>query len=268
MDKIIANNSIPKSEYWELITSTLSSYEVKDISNDGTVKRRLVKDDYFLVNDVWDVNDIGRIPNFEEQFNKFNRTGRYIKFCIENHNIDLELKFVFYHKLFNDDLSLSSLFNNYKTYVKRLVVFLNEKYSHLHSLLELDIEKTEKQWIWWLNNKGVTTTAKSKNPLYGELDNKTAIANFFRSIYEKLFTLTDTREEWEKDRWDIRLLNANYGLKYNTSITNYFIDFSNIENVVFEQCFKKYIKTRLLGGKNFSWSSARHCTIAVHFQCF
>ncbi|MFK4323460.1 integrase [Bacillus sp. RC55] len=263
MDKIIANNSIPKSEYWELITSTLSSYEVKDISNDGTVKRRLVKDDYFLVNDVWDVNDIGRIPNFEEQFNKFNRTGRYIKFCIENHNIDLELKFVFYHKLFNDDLSLSSLFNNYKTYVKRLVVFLNEKYSHLHSLLELDIEKTEKQWIWWLNNKGVTTTAKSKNPLYGELENKTAIANFFRSIYEKLFTLTDTREEWEKDRWDIRLLNANYGLKYNTSITNYFIDFSNIENVVFEQCFKKYIKTRLLGGKNFSWSSARHYCSAL-----
>ncbi|MFF2288737.1 hypothetical protein [Peribacillus butanolivorans] len=71
MKKIVASNSIHKSEYWDLITTTLSSYEVKDISDDGKVKRSLVKDDYFLVNDVWNVNDIGQIPNFEEQFNKY-----------------------------------------------------------------------------------------------------------------------------------------------------------------------------------------------------
>ena len=54
-----------------------------------------MKDDYFLVNDVWNVNDIGQIPNFEEQFNKFKGTSKYIKFRIENHTIGLELKFVF-----------------------------------------------------------------------------------------------------------------------------------------------------------------------------
>ncbi len=257
MDKIIVNNSIPKNEYWNLITSTLSSYEVKDISSDGKVTRRVVKDDYFLVNDVWKVNDIGQISNFEEQFNKYKIKSDTIKFCIENHNIGLELKFVFYHRLFNDEWGISSAFSYYKTSLKRLVLFLNEKHSHLHSLLELDVEKTEKQWIWWLNNKGVTTTIKSKNAIYGEFENKTGVANFFRSIYEKLFTLTDTREEWEKDRWDIRVLNANYGLRYNTSKTNYFMNFSNIENVVFKQYFKKYIKTRLLGGGRFSCGTAR-----------
>jgi integrase len=258
LDKIIASNSFPKNEYWNLITSTLSSYEVKDVSSDGTVKRRLVKDDYFLVNDVWNVNDIGQIPNFEEHFNKYKGTSKNIKFCIESQTIGLELKFVFYHKLFRDELSLSSLFTAYKTFINKLVLFLNEKHSHLHSLLELDVEKTEKQWIWWLNNKGVKTTTKSNDAIYGEFEHKTATANFFRSIYEKLFTLSDTREEWEKDRWDVRVLNANYGVDYNTSRADYFFDFTSIQNAVFRQYLKKYIKTRLLGGGKFSWSSAQN----------
>lgn len=68
---------------------------------------------------------------------------------------------------------------------------------------------------------------------YGEFKNKTPIATFFRSIYEKLFNLTDTRREWEKDRWDVRVLNANYGVDYNTSLPLYYIDFTKIENVTF-----------------------------------
>lgn len=257
MDKIIANNSLPQSEYWNLITSTLSSYEVKDVSSDGTVKRRLVKDDYFLVNDVWNVNDIGQIPNFKEQFNKCKGTTKNIKFCIENYTIGLELKFIFYHKLFNDELSFSSFFNGYKTSINKLVLFLNEKHSHLHSLLDLDVEKTEKQWIWWLNNNGVKTTQTKKTIQYGEFEVKTPTANFFRSVYGKLFNITDDREEWEKDRWNVRVLYDKYGVTYNASLTHYFLDFTSIQNAVFKQYLKTYIKTRLLGGGKFSWSSAR-----------
>ncbi|MGR5969533.1 hypothetical protein ACT7C1_21275 [Bacillus paranthracis] len=40
MKKNIANHLIPQSEYWDLITSTLTSYEVKEIFNDGTVKKK------------------------------------------------------------------------------------------------------------------------------------------------------------------------------------------------------------------------------------
>ncbi|MDC1541965.1 hypothetical protein N8498_04485 [Candidatus Pseudothioglobus singularis] len=256
MDKIIANNSISQSDYWDLITSTLSSYEVKVISSDGKVIRRVVKDDYFLVNDVWNVNDIGQIPNFKEQFNNYKAGGKYLKFSTEINNIGLEIKFVLYHKLFSGELSLGSLFNPYSTSLNKLVLFLNEKQSRLSSLLDLDVEKAEKQWIWWLNNKGVKTTRTTKNIQYGERENKTPVATFFRSVYEKLFELTDTREEWEKDRWDVRVLNANYGVDYNTSTVNFYIDFSKIKNAVFRQVFKKYIKTRLLGGGKFSWGTA------------
>ena len=85
---------------------------------------------------------------------------------------------------------------------------------------------------------------------------KTRVANFFRYVYENLYNLTDTREEWEKDRWDVRVLNDKYGRDYNTS-TQYYIDFSN-KNTIFRQYLKKYIKTRLLGGGKFSWSTARN----------
>ncbi|MEV5113041.1 tyrosine-type recombinase/integrase [Peribacillus frigoritolerans] len=255
MDKIIASKSTPKSEYWDLITSTLSSYEVKDISPDGKVTRRVVNDDYFLVNDAWNVSDIGQIPNFKEQFKKYKGTRKNVKFSIKNHNIVIELKFVLYHKLFNEELSLNTLIN-YNTKINKLILFLEEKHSRLPSLLELDVEKAEKQWIWWLNNKGVKTTKISNDALYGEFEHNTSIANYFRSVYEKLSNLTDTREEWEKDKWDVRVLHDKYGVRYSASKTQYFLDFSNIENVTFRQYFKRYIKTRLLGGK-FSWGTAK-----------
>ncbi|CAM4118343.1 tyrosine-type recombinase/integrase [Bacillus albus] len=256
MKKNIANHLIPQSEYWDLITSTLASYEVKEISNDGTVKRRLVKDDYFLINDIWNVNDIAQIPNFKERFNKFKGKTTQLKFATERITISQELKFVFYCDLFNDELSLNTVFMSYNSYLKKMIQFLNEKHPQLHSLLDLNIGKAEKEWIWWLDNNSFKTTASIKNLMYGEYNVKTSVASFLKNMYKKLLYMTDTRNEWEKDRWDVRVLNKKYGISYIASGTRYYLDFTNIHNDVFKQHFKKYIKTRLLGGKQLSWNSA------------
>ncbi|HEF5709321.1 TPA: tyrosine-type recombinase/integrase [Bacillus cereus] len=256
MKKNIANHLIPQSEYWDLITSNLASYEVKEIFNDGTVKRRLVKDDYFLINDIWNVNDIGKIPNFEERFKKYKGATKELKFATECFTISQELKFVFYCQLFNDELSFNTVFCNYNVHLRKLIQFLNEKHAQLHSLLDLNIGKAEKEWIWWLDNKGLKTTLSTKNLKYGEYKTKAPQAAFLRKMYEKLYYLTDTREEWEKDKWDARVLNKKYGISYNTSDTHYYIDFTTIHNDVFKQHVKKYIKTRLLGGKKFSLGTA------------
>ncbi|MDA1584145.1 tyrosine-type recombinase/integrase [Bacillus cereus group sp. TH230-1LC] len=253
MKKNIVNHLIPQSEYWNLINSTLASYEAKEIFNDGTVKRRLVKDDYFFINDIWNVNDIGQIPGFEERFNKYKGTGKNIGFATERITISQELKFVFYCYLFNDDLSLNTIFCVYNGHLKKLNQFINEKYNQLHSLLDLNIDKAEKEWILWLDNKGLKTTSSKKNRDY---KTKTQQATFLRRMYEKLYYLTDTREEWEKDKWDARVLNKKYGISYNTSDSHYYIDFTTIHNDVFKQHLKKYIKTRLLGGKKFSVGTA------------
>ncbi len=249
------SNLIQKTEYWNLITSTLSSYEDRVIFGDGAIKRKFVKDDYFLMNDVWNVNDIGKIPRFGEKFNNYNGTGKNLNFSTVKHTIGLEIKFVFYHKLFSED-SFTSLFVAGKTNLNRLAQFLNEKYPDLHSLLVLDVDKAEKEWIWWLDNRGIKTTTTKINLQYGEYKFNATVANFLRSMYEKLFNLTDTREEWEKDRWDVRVLNTNYGVKYNATDTIYYLNFLHIDNLVFRRFFKKYIKTRLLGGGRFSWGTA------------
>ncbi|GIN97772.1 hypothetical protein J6TS1_36420 [Siminovitchia terrae] len=61
------------------------------------------------------------------------------------------------------------------------------------------------------------------------------------NIYIALFQFTDKREEWEKDKWDVRILHDKYGIDYNKSKHDYFLDFSKIDDKVREQV-KKYCK--------------------------
>lgn len=254
---------LPKNKYWHLITATLSSYEVKSVTIDGKVKRNIVNDNYFLANDVWNVNYIGGTPNFQEQFKKYKGNGKKIEFAIECQSVALELKYVFFHKLFNDSWTFNTSFVTNRYYLNRLTEFLNEKHPHLISLLDLDVEKAENEWIRWLNKKGMKTTRIFKQSYRGEYEGKTALANFFQYIYRVLFSLTDIRDEWEKDRWDIRVLNKKFGIPYSKSNSSYFIDFSSIKNTNFQNYLKKYIKTRLLGGKKFSWGTAQSYSYTV-----
>ncbi|MGR5969532.1 transposase [Bacillus paranthracis] len=123
-----------------------------------------MKDDYFLINDIWNVNDIGKIPNFEERLKKYKGSKKELKFATECFTISQELKFVFYYQLFNDELSFNTVFLSYNSYLENLNQFLNEKYAQLHSLLGLNIGKAEKEWILWLDNKGLKTTSSKKEP--------------------------------------------------------------------------------------------------------
>ena len=255
MNKYTAS-SLPQNEYWELITSTLSSYEVKEILSDGKIKTYKVEDDYFLINDVWNIDNVGQIPNFAQQYKEYKYRRKNIVFSSANPMVSLEFKFVFYHKLFTDIVSLSSLFNSVYSKFNRLNEYLSERHPKLSSLLELDIDKEEKLWIWWLTNKGIATTQKTKIAAYGEYENKAPIAIFLRTIYDYLSKQTDTREEWKKDKWDVRVLNKKYGIKYSRSKTNYYLDFKKIQNEEFRRLFKEYIKIRLLGARNFSWATA------------
>ncbi|WP_079708720.1 tyrosine-type recombinase/integrase [Paraliobacillus ryukyuensis] len=256
MDNIIQSNSILKSEYWDLITSTLSSYEVKEISNDGKVTKRVVNDDYFLVNDIWNIHEIGKIPNFEEQYNKRKGIVNNIYFNCENPNVNMEIKFVYYNQIFSDRWGIRTIFKSISGSLKKLAEYLNEKHPNLTSLLDLDINKEQKLWTFWLNGKG-EKTSYIKKWRGKEIVARTEIDGFLARIYNTLFQLTDTRDEWEKDRWDIRVLYKKYGIGFNESTSGYHIDFSNIENENFRKIFKEYLKGRLISGKNFTWGTAR-----------
>ncbi|MGE7888984.1 tyrosine-type recombinase/integrase [Bacillus cereus] len=261
MNKYTANNILPQNEYWDLITSTLSSYEAKEILDYGKVNMYKVEDDYFLINDLWELHIVGQIPNFSEEYEDYKGTSKNITFSVNNLSVLLELKFVFYHKIFNDGWGLSSTFRSNSTQLNRLSEYLNERHPRLLSLLDLDIDKAEKEWGWWLTNRGIVTSRKTST-LRGNgvkiTEYKSASVAFLRSIYNYLSKHTDTREEWEKDRWDVRVLNKRYGIKYNLSQTMYYLDFNKIQNEEFRKHFKKYIKIRLLGARNFAWLTAQN----------
>ena len=134
--------------------------------------------------------------------------------------------------------------------------FLNEKYPKLSSLLDLDIEKAEREYLFWLNEKGVNTQVIKKREIRKDSVLKSSVAIFLKTVYTLLFQYTDNREEWEKDRWDIRVLHDKYDIDYNKSQNFYYIDFSNIDQSIRYQV-KKYVKQQLISKNSFSWSSAR-----------
>lgn len=255
---ILENKNV--ESYLDLLKTTLSSYVLKEIANDGTVLKLKVKDNYFLKNDVWDIQQIGRLTNFNKQYESYKGKNNFIKFDFENSLISLELKFVFYHKLFNDEWSLNSVFSGMSTNLNRFNRFINNKYPHIDSLLDLDMRTADKEWIFWLNEQGIKTETIRRDVIYFGNRQKTAIASFFPTIYEKLFNLTDVREEFEKDKWDVRNLLDKYDVSYNYSDNHYYLDYSKIKNLNYRNHFKKYIQMRLLGSKKLSWSSA-YCYI-------
>jgi integrase len=261
----IQQHHIHELGFHERLQQELSTYTEKIIHEDGSVTTNVVQNPYFLVNDTWNVNVIGTIPNFKEQFLNYKATNKNIRFEVKNPSINLEIKYVWYNKLFRDEWTLTTAFFGQVSHLRKLTAFLNEKYPELRSLLDLKIEKAEREWLFWLSEQGVQMKFIKKE-YYGEYISKTPIANFLHVIYSYLSQLTDTREEWEKDRWDVRILHQKYGIEYNKSKVVNHIDFQKIEQSSIREQVKKYIKQRLLSKNNFTWSSA--CNYMVYLSPF
>lgn len=79
--------------------------------------------------------------------------NKNIYFRFTNPTINLEVKYVYYKQLFNDLWTISSIFGAHPTPLKKITEFLNIKYPKLSSLLDLDIDKVEREYLFWLNEK-------------------------------------------------------------------------------------------------------------------
>ncbi len=94
------------------------------------------------------------------------------------------------------------------------------------------------------------------------------MANFLTLIIKSFNSLTDEREEWEKDIWDVRNLEK-YGITFNKTLGQYYLKFGKINNIKIRKEIKKYIKQRLIANNKFSWSSAKEFILIVpHFLNF
>ena len=135
------------SSFKDKITTTLSGYTEKIITSNGIVKYHTVSNDYFLKNDTWGIDFFGTIPQFKEQVDNYKFHAKNMVFSFTNPSINLEMKFIVYSKLFSDAWKLSSCMAGRQQFIRRLTTFMNEKYPKLNSLLDLDIDKANLQWI-------------------------------------------------------------------------------------------------------------------------
>ncbi|MPM23623.1 Tyrosine recombinase XerC [bioreactor metagenome] len=238
------------------ITETLSKYTEKIVNEDKSVTYTEIPTTYFLDNDKWHIDYFGDIEQFKEQVENYKYSSKNIFFSLNNENINKEMKFIVYNKLFSDEWSLQTTLSSQMYFFRRLAEFINEKYPNIDSFKELDLEKANIQWIDWLNRNGIKTLT-TRNILGKDYENKTGVANYLEFIINNFNTLTDEREEWEKDIWDVRNLEQ-YGIAYNKSNTSYLIDFSKVNNLKIRKEIKIYMKQRLIANSKFSFGTARN----------
>lgn len=251
------------------IEKTLSSYIEKFVQDDGNVKYKEVNDKYFFESDSWNVSIVGKIEQFKEEYSKYNQKRQNIVFSLNNKNINLELKYVYYKKLFNEEWSFYNVFK-YQKYNIKLIEFLNFKYPNIDSFLELDINKSEIIWRDWLQSKGIDITTKKTTKSTGKTyEITTAYVTYLRRIYDYILKELDKRDEFEKDIWDVRILKQHYGISYSISDTTYLMSFKNIPQPTIRQECKLYFKEKLLSKNNFSYSTARqYCSVISTFFRF
>ncbi|KXI83127.1 transposase [Bacillus cereus] len=249
--------NIGEVNFHERLKYELSSYIEKTIQSDGSVTTNRVDNPYFLMNNNWNIKFLKSIPQFQKMADNYKGKRRNVHFRINSPTVNLEIKYVWYQKLFKEQWALSSGFNQKAALLTKLSIFLNEKYPHLPSLFELDMEKTEREWLFWLEQHGIPTTKTSKTTMFDGYTHKSPAATYFRIIHSNFLVLADSRNEWEKDRWDVRILHSKYGIYYSKSLTAHFLDFTKIEPMKIKDSTKKYIKQRLMGRQNLSFATAR-----------
>ncbi|MED1304032.1 transposase [[Bacillus thuringiensis] serovar konkukian] len=255
---------VEQQKFHRKIQDELATY-IKEKIN----KSNCIPNSYLIVNDVWHLDVITEMEEFVGYKQK--RLGsKSLYFLARNYFINLELKYIFYKKLFNQEWALTNIFGGKSNLLKKLAQFLNEVYPEIDSLLKLDLEKAEKRWIWWLNEKNIKTTRRVNKKGCKESIVYTVEAKFLRSIHSLIYQQADFRDEWEKDRWDIRVLNQMYGIEFNQSHHKYYINFFKIENKHFRGEIKQYFKQRLLG-RSVSWGTAmtymEYITKFINFVC-
>lgn len=252
----ILRNNLNENCNIEKMVEYLSSYIEITINEDKSVTYNKINTSYFLENDVWTREFFFTISQFHEYITSWNRTERIMSFRFNNTAINMEIKSIVHYKLFNENLSIRSLFS-WVYSVKHLSIFINENYPNINSLLDLDLEKVQIRWVDYLSKQNIKTVIErytfNRNKIYIFNTPKALLISHCCKYLSKIF---DYRDEWEKDKWDVRNLKE-YGITYPESRNSHYVDFSNIKNINLRKEIKIYIKRRLQN-RSIAWGTAQN----------
>ncbi|MCZ2970047.1 hypothetical protein NYY93_23850, partial [Acinetobacter baumannii] len=103
--------NIGEVNFHERLKYELSSYIEKTIQSDGSVTTNRVDNPYFLMNNNWNIKFLKSIPQFRKMADNYKGKRRNVHFRINSPTVNLEIKYVWYQKLFKEQWALSSGFN-------------------------------------------------------------------------------------------------------------------------------------------------------------
>ncbi len=142
-----------------------------------------------------------------------------------------EAKFMFATRLQNQEIRLSTIFV-YGPAIKRLGGFLNTYYPGALSIVDLPYDKAEIQWRTFLIEGDAKVNCKYVNSAYSVV---------FKQLYTFFVNFYDTREESEKDIWDVRKIP---GARITENKSDYLLNFTKIP-MPFRSLTKRYLKFRI-----------------------
>ena len=179
-------------------------------------------------NDVWKVDD-----SFFDELRplKWSSTTKSVNFSTFPLLQRDEVKFMIASRLQNQEIQLSTVFA-YGPAIKRLGIFLNTYYPGALSIVDLPYDKAEIQWRTFLIEGGAKVNCKYVNSVYQVVFNQ--LYSFFVNFY-------DTREETEKDIWDVRKIP---GTRITENKSVYLLNFTKIP-IPFRSLAKRYLKFRV-----------------------
>jgi len=179
-------------------------------------------------NDVWQVDD----PFFYElRTPKWSRPSKSVDFSPLPLLQRDELKFMVASRLQNQEIQLRTAFG-YGPAIKRFGEFLNAYYPGALSIVDLPYDKAEIQWRTFLIEGEASINCTYEDSVYQAMFNQ--LYTFFVNFY-------DSREETEKDIWDVRKIP---GTRITENKSGYLLNFVKVP-MPFRSLAKRYLKFRI-----------------------
>lgn len=174
----------------------------------------------YWMNDVWNVtDDYFKLYGGGDSWSLTTKRIDFTPFCIP---IRQELKFFVAIQILTEALTLTTVMN-YSLAFNHLGSFLDKHYPKIDSFIEISYTKGITQYRTFLADINI----KTKSDVV-----------FFNSAYKFLFAFYDTRDEFEKDIWDVRNIpNA----RFTINRSSYLLKFDQI-HPVYRKRVKDYFK--------------------------
>jgi len=186
--------------------------------------------EHFLNGTYWE-NDEWHISNpFFDQYRtvRFKNRVQTVFFSELPDLLRLEYKFFLATRISERTMQLSTLFSDYQYAMRIFSKFLHEMYPDVHSFSEIQIEEMGARWIAYARESGRRESRSAyKAQIYQPY-------LFFSRFY-------DSRDEYEKDIWDVRKIP---GLSIPLNSGNYMINFTKVPPA-FRKLAQRYIKLRI-----------------------